>query len=487
MAVITDKEAVNRSDFKSAAWRCQEQAWKITSDLWRSALHVRKQREEYLEKFKKEKAEKYDERLNRSVFTNKFRESIETMGGMVFKSDPAPEEAPTAIAELFTDIDGCGNSLHSFLLKAFEMFLRDGDGHIFIDAPQAPALLEGERLTQAQRPDDRPIWIFYEASQIISKRYETIGGQEVLSQVVIEENILEPAGLYGEKSVKKHRILRRGSFVIEVYDKEKDEWIIESEGVTGLEDIPFVSFAEYGTAPPLLVLAMLNQLYYNLVSDFDSWVHMACVPHQVIKVGDESDAKKFRELNKSAEVATIIFGEHSNVFYVEVTGDGLDIADKRINQLESQMSALGVGMLQPTELAPKSATEVMDTAGQRQSKLARFAREFENAIEKAFWFTAEQWNVIRPNLVDLGEAEKASLKLKMDFDRLTFNIEQIAFFERIRTSGNLSRLTFFELLQNIWDMPKGWEPKIEVQRLKDEAILNPAPAIPEKLQSGVAA
>lgn len=471
----------NSSDFKSAAWTKQANAWQLTCDLWESPLYIREQREKYLEKFRKEKAEKYNERLNRSVFSNKFRETIETFAGMVFKADPSPKDAPKPIAELFTDIDGCGNSLHQFLLNAFEMFLRDGNAYIFVDAPPAPKLKEGQTPTGKDRENDRPFWILYTATQVINHRYETIGGREVLSQATIEEKTLAPDGEFGEKTVVRHRILRRGSYEVRVQN-EKKEWIPDLDnpgGLTGLTEIPLVSIAEIGAVPMLLVLAMLNQQYYNKVSDFDSWCHMACVPRQVLKFDTIETAKEYLALTQSADTGLIIAGKDANAFYLEVKGSGLEIADQRNEQIKSEMAAIGVGLLAPSELAPKSATEVMDTAGQRQSKLARYAREFENAVEKAFYFTAEQWNVIRPNLVNLGEAEKSALKLTMDFDRLTFNAEQMGIFERLNTAGKLSDLTFFELLQNVIDFPQGWTPEVETKRLlsqqMDEIIVEPPP------------
>jgi hypothetical protein len=478
-------DAKNRSDYKSAAYVAQEDAWKITHDLWQSSLYVRKKETAYLEKFKKEHPDKYTERLNRSVFTSDFRNTIETMAGMVFKDDPSPgakeadddsTEVPKAIADLFTDIDGCGNSLHEFLVHAFEMYLRDGNAHIFVDSPKAPKSEDGKPLTQADRANDRPIWILYTASQVISQRYETISGKEVLSQAVIEEKIIEPDGLYGEKEVLRHRILRRGSYAVEIQN-EKKEWVADPNnpgGPTGLTEIPLVSIAEYGAVPMLLTLAMLNQLYYNKISDFDSWCHIACVPRQVIKLPDIAAADKYKDLAQTADTGLKIIGESADAFYLEPSGAGLEIAATRNAEIKSQMDAIGVGLLAPTQVGTKSATEVLDTAGQRQSKLARYARTFENAIEKAFYFTGEQWNVIRPGLVNMSDAEKQSLKLKMDFDRLTFSPEQLAVFERLVANGDLSHLTLFEVLQNVVDFPPEWTPEVEAARLaKEKAAMEP--------------
>lgn len=473
-------ELKDSSDFKSAAWKAQQPAWQKTFDLWQSPLYVRTKREEYLERFRKEPQLKYEERLNRSVFTNEFKDTIETFAGMVFKADPSPKDnVPKPIEGLFTDIDGCGNSLHTFLIRAFEMFLRDGNCYIYIDSLPAPQAQDGKPLTNADRKDDRSFWVLYTASQLINHRYEKIGGREVLSLAVLEEKTIEPDGIYGEKEVIRHRVLRPGSYELLIKDA-KNEFIPDPDnpgGPTGLTEIPLVSVKDIGVAPMLLTLAMLNEQYYNKVSDFDSWCHIANVPRQVLQFKSAEDAKKYKELNQNVEVGILLAGEGTNAFYLEPSGSGMEITERRCQEIKAQMSAIGVGLLAPTQVSAKSATEVLDTAGQRQSKLARYAREFENAVEKAFVFTAEQENVIRPNSVNMGEAEKSALKLTMDFDRLTFNAEQMGIFERMNASGKLSDLTFFELLENIFDFPADWSPEEEVKRKAEQRAGEPKPVV----------
>lgn len=467
------RQDANSSGFKSSAWRSQQTAWELTGDLWQSPLYIREQGEKYLEKFRKEKPEKYEERKGRSVPRNKFRESIETMAGMVFKTDPAPQDVPTALAELFTDIDARGNSLHSFLLDGFEKYLRDGGGAILVDATPLGDIAKdkaqkGGKLTAADRMGDRPFWVFIEAKQIINHRYEKINGIDTLTQVTIESCTHEPKGEFGEEEIKRHYILRRGSFEVRKWDEKAGDWIIEADkgGETGLVEIPIVPLTPFGTPPPLLDLAMLTVLYYNKQSDFDSWCHTACVPRQVIRLKDESDAKKYKELNQAADVGLMIFGEHADAKYLEVSGQGLEIAKARNEEIASEMAAIGVGMLAPSDVAPKSATEVLDTAGQRQSKLARFAREFENSVEKAFYFTAEYLKIIKGSkAVDLEQAENTNLKLTMDFDRLTFSAEQWKLIVQLFEDGDLSHETFFELLPTYIEMPQGWTAELERQRL----------------------
>jgi hypothetical protein len=477
---------------KSSAWTSQRSAWEMTRDLWQSPLYIQEQGTKYLEKFRKEPDQKYEERRLRSVPRNKFRESIETMAGMVFKEDPAPMDAPEALKEMFSDIDACGNSLHSFLLTSFEKYLRDGGGAFWIDSTKLSPdnkkkVEDGGTLTAADRKNDRVFWVFIEASQIINHRYDKVNGVDVLVQATIEQTEIEPDGDFGEKEVKRHYIMRPGSCEVRVENTEKkNEFVLESTSQTGLDEIPLVPLAPFGTPPPLLDLAMLTVSYYNKLSDFDSWCHIACVPRQVIKLQSEEDATKYQQLNQSADVGLMIYGEHAEVSYLEVTGAGLEIAKERLSDLYAEMSSIGVGMLAPTEFAPRSATEVVDTAGQRQSKLARHAREFENGTEKAFYFTAQlKQGISGAGSINLNETEKTALKLKMDFDRLTYSPEQMEIMTKLFESGDLSHKTFFELIETSFTMPKDWTPEEELKRLKEDGPVINAGKMPQEPKPAV--
>jgi hypothetical protein len=172
-------------------------------------------------------------------------------------------------------------------------------------------------------------------------------------------------------------------------------------------EIPVVSVTDLLNDPPLLTLLLLNILHYNKTSDFDDWCQKACYPFQVIKFGSENErdafVKKHKDKTQAPGLAMMLWGEHSDAKFVEVVGTGMEIVKLRYQDIEQQMAKIGIGMFQPTIVAPRSATEVMDTAGQRESKLAMYAREFENAIEKALYIMGEILNAIKgANTVDLS-------------------------------------------------------------------------------------
>lgn len=464
------------SDFKSEHWKKLSPSWKITSDLWGSPLDIRNLGTQYLRKFAKEPQAKYDERKSQSVFQNEFRSSIEMMGGMVFRTDPEPDDVDPAIDELFDDIDLCGNSFWAFTLNAFEMFLRDGNGFIYVDAPPlseavAEKVAAGVAPTLRDRQDDRPFWVFYHACQVINYRFEKIGSRPVLVQVTIKEEVCEPAGTFGEVEVVQHRVLRPGSYEVWRQDPVTEKFtILHESGLTGMDKITLIPLAEFNAKPPMLTLGMLNVQHYNQTSDYDDICHLVCTPQQVRKYESSDDAKKAADIATASPGTGIkMWGPNSNVFYVEVSGTGLDHARQRYQDIEQQMAKIGVGMLAPADqpAGVRTATEVMDTAGQRQSKLSNLARQFENAFEKALYLTAEYINAIKgPKTINLDDAEETvKMRLKIDYERLTFSLDQLLFFSDLVDSGKLSLMTFLQWLPQVADMPPGFDPAEELKRI----------------------
>lgn len=478
MAATTANNHNNEPDFKSAAYIKLAPAWKITQDLWGSALDIRNLETEYLPKFTKEPEKKYEERKNNSVFENEFRLAIETMAGKVFRENPKPDDVDPLIEELFTDIDMCGNSLWKFLLDAFEIYLRDGNGYIYVDAPPlkeetAKKVAAGEKPTLGDRAGDRPYWVFYKASQVLKTRYTKIGSREELSQATIKETTIEDDGEYGEKEVTRIRKLNIGSF--QVYEKtEKDnKWVPAAgegmSGTTGLDYIPLFAIADLFSQPPMLSLGLLCILNYNQKSDYDSICHLVCTPQQVRRYDSKQDAlDSAKDQTASPGVGIKGWGQHFSVTYAEVEGKGMQLAQSRYKDVESQIAKYGVGMLAPTEMtAIRTATEVIDNAGTRESKLARLTRDFENCVERALYATAEMINAIRgKDEINLEDAEqKAKLKLKINYDRLTFSLEQVTMFSDLVDSGKLSLKTFLTCLATAMDMPEDFEVDEELKRI----------------------
>jgi hypothetical protein len=91
---------------------------------------------------------------------------------------------------------------------------------------------------------------------------------------------------------------------------------------------------------------------------------------------------------------------------------------------------------------------------------------------------AQYLNVIKgKNTVNLNDAEKLNLKLKLDYDRLTFSLQQLQFFGQLVDTGKLSLQTFLEWLPQVADMPEGFNVEEELKRIAAYEALKPKPIV----------
>lgn len=464
----------NSPSYKGLHWQKLIPAWTLVRDLFGSPLEIREKGATYLRQFPKEPNEKFKARLNESVIRGEFRDAIEKMAGMVFRTDPKPADLPDDLDVMMTDIDMRGNSLWAFIIKAFIHYLRDGNGYIYIDAPPlskkaAERIANGERPTLKDRENDRPFWVFYEASQVINIRYENTPSGRRIAQVTLQEEHVEAEGDFGEKTIIKYRVLRPGKWWLYKTDNNNsDNLSIEEEGSTGLDFVPLIALDDITNNPPMLELAMINVQHYNKTSDYDNICHIVCTPTRVQKYATAEDATKAGEMQvASPGVGIKIWGDGASVSYAEVKGDGMELARTRYLDLETQMAKIGIGMFSPNMSAPRTAAEIVDTTGKQQSRLSLFTRMIENGIEQAIYMTAQYFNEILGSVrIDLENAEaKTRVKLKVDYDRLTISIDQLMFFSDLVDSNKLSLETFLKYMGLSMAMPPEFSPEDEMKKI----------------------
>jgi hypothetical protein len=100
-------------------------------------------------------------------------------------------------------------------------------GHAFIYTDMPPKLPAGATLADERAAGRMPYWVSYTAKQALNWRSKpetraitlsngaTVGvptGRRILQQITFEECSYEPDGDYGEKEVKRYRVLRPGSW-----------------------------------------------------------------------------------------------------------------------------------------------------------------------------------------------------------------------------------------------------------------------------------
>lgn len=443
--------------------------------------------EDFLRRLHAEDKDDYAIRKKSSELYNVTKGTIDGVVGSVFSDGLiASEELPDPVKKLFQDIDMCGNDIESFLRVSFTNAVRDGHSFIFVDAP--PKIeTDGDNATLADVAEQRPFWVNYTKDQAKNWQFDVIGGKTILSQITFEECVIEKDGMFGEKEVERRRVLRRGSY--EIFEKRKTEgtnkveWISVESGDTGLEEIPIVVIytnkkGMLESIPPYLELARTNVVHYNALSR-KRYILGFAAPKVVITVKDEEDAKKFKKINADPSRSMIGWGEVFNAKYLELEGKSLEELRLDIQEAEMRMAKMGIEKYAPLQdFGNKTAHEVSSDNQKELSHVALMAKNLEDAVEYALYFTALQFEAIQGAnaLVKFKTrfvegADGVEVNLSIAYEKLTFSSDQLNFINQMVDSNKLSLKTFLNWLPQVMRLPKDYDPDAEFLQIQQEQAL----------------
>lgn len=375
----------------------QVQAWKpelyLCRTLYGGWQAVQSQRTVLLPQHPAESPGDYKIRVSRPTFYNAFGRTVRALAGTVFKEAPEPQGVPAEIMDLYEDdIDLEGTEGNAFLLHTFTDALITGLDGIFVDMPTNTG---GITLLEAQQLDIRPFWQLIRKDDIVSFRIDVVNGKQVLGQLVFREWVEDRVGNFGVEIYERYRVFRRTDTAVtyEAWEPNvkggKLQLVPESQGTfRGVTEIPFAPIYTARenimcSPPPLVDLANLNLLHYQLNSDLHHAAHIANVPIIVTR-GFEGDLQLGP--NRSINFPN---GTDGDAHWMETTGASLGSTRAILGDIEEQMSNLGLGMLQRKSRAAETAQKAQLDRSEQDSTLGAMVSDLENGIELALYFTAQ--------------------------------------------------------------------------------------------------
>lgn len=379
-------------DAKSSSVLAMEPAWSMLEALMGGTAAMRAAGVNYLPKWPNEDEASWLARRDVATLFPAYRRTVSVMGGKPFsKALTYGDDVPLQIREWCENVDLEGVNLHTFASEMFpEAFY--GLAGILVEAPQ-PVQSAGPVLTQeeANRANVRPYMVRVYHGQILGWRTGMVGGARKLTMLRLKEDRTEADGSFGEKKVERVRVLTPGKY--EVYRKSEKatsagraEWLVESDGLTALSEIPFVPI--YGSrkgfmagSAPLLDLGFLNVKHWQSQSDQDTILHVARLPILTLAGGDETTSLT---LGGSTAVMLPLGAE---LKFVEHSGKGIGSGQESLSALEDQMVQAGAELLIKKPGA-RSATESANDAEANKSDLQRMVEGFEDSLDQALQFMA---------------------------------------------------------------------------------------------------
>lgn len=430
----------NRADYKSAEIISMAADLELVRDCERGTPAIKAKGVEYLPKWPGEPQRKYNARKKAAVYFNTYRKVKKGLVGMVCKTNPElGKDIPSEIVEYLENIDLAGSHIDVFVKDLLDKAL-EGHAHVFVDMEKP--LPPGSTVYQAEARKRRPFWSIYAKDQACNHLYDRINGEEVLTQVTLQEFATVRDGRYASRQIMQYRTMwlpiededERGNAIrygpmrweLKRHNATTNEFDVVDEGETKLERIPLVTCYTNKRGfmlsdPYLLELAHLTIAHYQEYSDLKTQAR-ALVPILVHKeVQDVQPGAVPKDADNTDQTVTVVKqditgpnitfrlpGKDDSLTWISHDSKGVDVARQNLQDLEQRMSALSLSIIAPKDKVAVTATDKLLDQGERTSELANVARALQDCIESCLGITAQY----------IGKADKngdgGSIKIIMD-------------------------------------------------------------------------
>jgi hypothetical protein len=367
-------------------------------------------------------------RLARAVLFNVYRRTCEVLTGYVFQKDPVlGDDVPPLIREHAENIDQQGTHFDVFARGLLQEALATGHTLIHVEYPN----VTGQLVTRADETAGglRPYWIPVRKEDVLSWRTEVEYGRIVLTQIVLRECHMVPAGAFSEAPQERYRVLRRTTGPVgpvvswSLLEIGKDRRVFEV-GVGTYPTQTEIPVAEIVTSgyrsllasdPPLLDLAHLNLAHYQQWSDVATSIHKTCVPILFTK-GFIMRDEQGHPIVVGPNAGLNSENPEGDAKYVVHDGASLGSCRQALEDLKTEMATLGVAMLASDKRVAETAEAKRIGKSASDSSLAVTARGLQDGLERALGFHAHY----------MGLDDGGSVKINRDFHLPTLQADLLS-------------------------------------------------------------
>ena len=407
----------------NTSWINQEPHWGLIETLLGGTYKIRKGHRKFLPQEPRELDEAYDNRLQRSVLAPYYVRLERMLAGMLTRKPVRLDDVSDVIREQLFDVDLQGNDLQTWLFQTSRICIRYGHVGVLVDAPAA-----GE--------NGRPYYVSYTPRDILGWRTELKDGKQQFTQLRLQEKIVVPDGLYGEKQVEQVRVLTPGAFEIHQKDQQGDFKVVD-EGRTSLSEIPFsVAYSNrlgvLESIPPLADIAELNLQHYQVQSDLSNQLHISAVPMLAI-FGFPQSAEEI----SAGPGEAMALPEGASAQYIEPAGNSYEAQFRRLEQIASQINELGLAAVLGSKLVGETAEAKRIDRSQGDSTMMVVAQQMQDMIDNSLRFHAEY----------MQEANAGSSLVNRDFMGTRLEPLEIQALLQLYTAGTITQETLLLQLE----------------------------------------
>jgi len=423
----------------------------------------------------------YRERGN---YYNAVGRTVQGMNGVIYQS--APEvELPSISEPLLDDITLTNITFESFSTEVGKEVFLTGRYGVLVDMP-----VQSVEGTLKPEVDMRPYCVGYRAEDIINWRTERRGGDEVLTMVVLKEDVEMPkeGDIYACVRVCQYRaVLLRDNICVQILYREKagEAGVYEQYGAEVIlkrrgDSLNFVPFIFMGAIkptpelehPPLIDMADVNLGHWRNSVDHEYGLHLVALPTPWVS-GVKGQSTGPMKIGPSVVWELEAQGSAG---MLEFSGAGLAAIVTAMGEKKKQMATLGARLLEDAPIAAETAAAVKLRHGGETASLRTVAQSLEQGftqmLQICVWWQST-------------EAKPSDAVVKVELNKEYLNIratpQEIQVALTALQAGEMAFETWYNILQTGGWAREGVTAEDEQKAIKTAKELEPEPRIDPEL------
>lgn len=489
---MSEKKDPNDPSNTSGAYDAMAPVWNKIQTVLNGTEAMRAAAETYLPMHDNEAQDSYDERLVGNVLRNIASQTLESWVGRPFGNDiTINEDVPDVMIPHLSNIDRCGDDVHVYARGWLREGLAKGAVGTFVDYPRTSRPADAPPRTQEDdiREGVRPYWVRLTPENVLAAYSEIRNGVEVLTHVRIREDYTVRVG-FVETMQRQIRVLD----LIDIFERPDDvdsplvprmrvqvwqekivgkgrkpKWVVDSEWITGIDEIPVAIFyagercAPMIGKPPIEDLVDLNIRYWQSNSDQISILTVTRFPILALSGGAPEDD----DLVIGPRNWLYCSDARGRFYYVEHGGAAISAGKDDLADLIEQMADYGAEFLKRRPTNTPATSRILDS-DESMSQLQDAVIRFSAALNRAMALHAKWMRL----------AEGGTITVETDFGPNSEESNIISAVQAMRKERDLSRENYLKRMKELGVLPDSFDLEENEAQLADERQEMATPSMP---------
>lgn len=438
--------------FTRPEWDAAQNRWQLVRDVCKGSEVIKYHGERYLPRpnaqdVTPQNKARYTSYLARAVFYNATGRTKNSLVGAVFRTWPTLK-VPSLLDYVARDVDGQGVSIYQQSQSVIGHLLETGRHGLLVDYPSVDA--GGVSIADRASRGIRATVASYEAEAVINWRTRLVGGQHLLSLVVLHEKYdTETLDGFGIETKDQYRVLKldeSGLYVQELWRNESGWNVVETREPTDGKGqrwklIPFQFLGSENNDSsiddaPLYDMAEINIGHYRNSADYEEAAYLVGQPQPWMAGLGQHDIDRMEEqgLYLGSRAPWLLpQGGTCGVWQAQANS----VAKEAMDAKEDQMVALGARLIERGS-ATKTATQAASDSAAEHSVLSLLVSNVSEGYTQALQWVAQFENAT-------GDVE---YKLNQDFTQITLDANIMAGLFNAVQGGQLPQADFWQYLRD---------------------------------------